>query len=137
MFAQVEVEHGEGDPQVQYEKGVSLEVASGREGRPQADRDADLRKAAGWFRAAAFKGHTKSALKLGMCHLTGQGAPYMPDQGVAFLERCALVEPDAAYELALCFEKGIGAPRDNSKVLEPQTVKKAENWFRCAAALKP
>ena len=93
----MEVAHGEMDPQVQYEKGISLEVASGREGRPKADREADLRKAAGWFRAAAFQGHTKSAFKLAMCHLTGHGAPYMPDQGVAFLERCDLVEPDFAY----------------------------------------
>ena len=50
----------------------------------------------------------------------------MPEQGVCFLERCARRDADAAYELARCYNEGIGTEKDTEK---------AENWFRLASDL--
>lgn len=77
---QQEVSHSEADALVQFEKGIALEIAAGKKGRTRVDRLADLQKAVGWFRAAAFQGHKKSMYKLGVCHLYGRGAPLIPDQ---------------------------------------------------------
>lgn len=118
------VPHLETNAAQQCELGCKLEKEGDDVTRP--DRQADLQKAAGWFRAAAFQGHPKALFRLGLCYLNAKGVSKDLRQGVAFLRKAAFQEADAAYELGYCYYNGVGEPKDENMAL---------GWWRIALGM--
>jgi len=120
------VPHFETNSAQQYELGCKLEREGNDTTRLAVDRQTDLTKAAGWFRAAAFQGHPQALFRLGLCYLNAKGVGKDLRQGVAFLRKAAFEEAEAAYELGYCYYNGVGESKDENMAL---------GWWRVARGM--
>ena len=67
----------------------------------------DLKRARGWYRRAALKGHATGLFEYGLMLIEGEGGPKRPAQGRRYLERAAELGQISALEvLAYALSEG-------------------------------
>lgn len=92
-----------GDPESQYLLGTALLAGDGC--------TADAGKAAEWFSRSAEQGYAPAKRELAMMHLTGDGAD--PVAAYTMMSEAAKgMDPNAMYNLAIMYERGIGVKQD-------------------------
>ena len=80
-----------------------------------------------WYRKAAAQGRADAQFKLGFYHAIGGGGLTKDlESAVKWFQKAAKAnQVSAQYNLAVCYEKGLGVPRDDATAL---------TWYRRAAA---
>ena len=119
-----------GQAEAQYELGKRL--LTGR------DTERNLDEGYAWCRDAAGRGLVKALNTVGYCHAMGWGTVKSGRRAFdAFLKAALLGDAIAAYNLAFCFEQGIGTKADRglADMLYEKSAKagyrKAQGVFAC------
>ncbi|MDF3055338.1 MAG: sel1 repeat family protein [Gammaproteobacteria bacterium] len=106
----------EGDEEAQYALGRLYEFAASAS---QAQKDFNKRRAMPYYQAAAEKGHPEAALRYALGCERGYTGIAQPEEAFKYYKKAAVLSNIRAhYELARCFENGIGTTKSIGRAME-------------------